>query len=193
MNWFHYNWLYCKFDILAPHREVHTLIMIGSNSIQSQTTMLQGVVTELMIAIYLPSQGIKLPPGSWEGRLGPCQVWRIVLKAWQWRHHQHTVNKDVNWSGSSGLSWAWWLATYTNILDLLPSQSPPLPSSWRHKLLSSTAQGQTELWLTVMTGIKLGLKVKLGGFVASSRPGPATETLRHRHAIIWSGVRILPW
>ena len=75
MNWFHYNWLYCRFDILALHREVHTLIMIGSNSIQSQTTMLQGVVTELLIAIYLPSWGIKLPPGSsqrGEGRL--CEV-----------------------------------------------------------------------------------------------------------------------
>ena len=99
MNWFHYNWLYCKFDILAPHREVHTLIMIGSNSIQSQTTMLQGVVTELLIAIYLPSRGIKLPPGSSER--GDC-VRCDALKALQRTGREggrEGDNKDVNWSG----------------------------------------------------------------------------------------------
>ena len=59
MNWFHYNWLYCRFDILALHREVHTLIMIGSNSISEPDYNVEGVVTELMIAIYLPSQAVR--------------------------------------------------------------------------------------------------------------------------------------
>ena len=158
MNWFHYNWLYCRFDILALHREVHTLIMIGSNSIQSQTTMFQGVVTEPMIAIYLPSQGIKLPPGSARGDCVRCDALKALQSPAPAPPPPAPVNKDVNWSGRS------WLDCEPH--DLLPTQ---ISWTWcRHTANTAVslpaltaqlgAQGQTGLETgTVMTVMTVGL------------------------------------